>query len=161
MLTAEPIKSPTLKARCEGSVSQDSSVVVEVRNLKKSYGQQLAVKDVSFSFHGGEVLGLAIHSTRLFQTGWFVESLLTQTVIIHIIRTNRIPFLQSWPSWPLLLMSTLIMSIGIAIPFTSLGSYLGFVPLPPLYWLLLAISMVCYVAVTQLVKMWLLKRRWI
>lgn len=58
MLTAAPTETLTLKARREGSVSQDSSVVVEVRNLKKSYGQQLAVKDVSFSFHGGEVLGL-------------------------------------------------------------------------------------------------------
>ena len=75
----------------------------------------------------------AAHSTRLFQTGWFVESLLTQTVIIHIIRTNRIPFLQSCPSWPLLVMSAINMAIGIATPFTVLGDKLGFIPLPPLY----------------------------
>ena len=66
-----------------------------------------------------------------------MESLLTQTLIIHIIRTNKIPFLQSRPSWPLMVMSVCIMAIGIAIPFTPLGAYLGFTALPPLYWPLL------------------------
>jgi Mg2+-importing ATPase len=97
----------------------------------------------------------------LFQTGWFVESLLTQTLIIHIIRTNRIPFLQSHSSWPLLVMSAIIIAIGIAIPYSPLGDYLGFTPLPPLYWPLLAISLLCYVVLTQVVKMWLLQRKWI
>ena len=100
----------------------------------------------------------AAHSASLFQTGWFVESLLTQTLIIHVIRTNKIPFLQSRPSWPLLVMSVLIMAIGIAIPFTPLGSYLGFTALPPLYWPLLALTLVCYVVLTQGVKTWLLRR---
>lgn len=103
----------------------------------------------------------AAHSASLFQTGWFVESLLTQTLIIHIIRTNKIPFLQSRPSWPLLVMSSVIMAIGIAIPFTPLGGYLGFTALPPLYWPLLALSLLCYVVLTQVVKMWLLKQKWI
>lgn len=103
----------------------------------------------------------AAHSTRLFQTGWFVESLLTQTVIIHIIRTNRIPFLQSWPSWPLLVMSISIMAIGIAIPFTVLGDYLGFIPLPPLYWPLLGLTLLGYIVLTQTVKMLLLRKLWI
>src|SRR4029079_13659511 len=96
----------------------------------------------------------AAHSASLFQTGWFVESLLTQTLIIHIIRTNRIPFLQSRASWPLLVMSALIMAIGIAIPYSPLGDYLGFTPLPVLYWPLLALSLLCYVVLTQVVKMW-------
>jgi P-type Mg2+ transporter len=103
----------------------------------------------------------AAHSARLFQTGWFVESLLTQTLIIHIIRTNKIPFLQSRPSWPLLVMSSVIMAIGIAIPFTPLGTYLGFTAIPPLYWPLLVLSLLCYVVLTQVVKMWLLKQKWI
>jgi len=103
----------------------------------------------------------AAHSASLFQTGWFVESLLTQTLIIHVIRTNKIPFLQSRPSWPLLVMSSVIMAIGIAIPFSPLGDYLGFTPLPQLYWPLLALTLLCYVALTQSVKMWLLKRKWI
>jgi Mg2+-importing ATPase len=103
----------------------------------------------------------AAHSESLFQTGWFVESLLTQTLIIHIIRTNKIPFLQSRPSWTLLVMSSVIMAIGIAIPFTPLGDYLGFTALPSLYWPLLALSLLCYVVLTQVVKMWLLKQKWI
>jgi P-type Mg2+ transporter len=103
----------------------------------------------------------AAHSASLFQTGWFVESLLTQTLIIHIIRTNKIPFLQSRSSWPVLVLSLVIMAIGIAIPFSPLGDYLGFTPLPPLYWLLLALSLLCYVVLTQLVKMWLLQKHWI
>lgn len=103
----------------------------------------------------------AAHSARLFQTGWFVESLLTQTIIIHIIRTNRIPFLQSWPSWPLLVLSGIIMVIGLGIPFSSLGDYLGFIPLPTMYWPLLAISLLCYIVLTHVVKMWLLERAWI
>jgi len=103
----------------------------------------------------------AAHSASLFQTGWFVESLLTQTLIIHIIRTNRIPFLQSRSSWPLIVMSACIMAIGVAIPFTWLGSYLGFRALPPLYWPLLGATLVCYVVLTQTVKMWLLRKTWI
>lgn len=100
-------------------------------------------------------------SESLFQTGWFVESLLTQTMIIHIIRTNRIPFLQSWPSWPLFVTSLGIMGAGIAIPFTPLGTYLGFTPLPWLYWPLLGLTLVSYVCLTQVVKTWLLHRKWI
>jgi len=103
----------------------------------------------------------AAHSASLFQTGWFVESLLTQTLIIHIIRTNRIPFLQSIASWPLLVMSVVIMATGIAMPFTPVGTYLGFTPLPNLYWPLLGITLLCYVVLTQLVKRWLLRRKWI
>jgi len=103
----------------------------------------------------------AAHSQSLFQTGWFVESLLTQTLIIHVIRTNKIPFFQSRPSWPLIAMSVVIMSIGLAIPLTPLGHYLGFTALPGLYYPLLALTLLCYVVLTQLVKTWLLRKRWI
>ena len=103
----------------------------------------------------------AAHSASLFQTGWFVESLLTQTLIIHVIRTNKIPFLQSRSSWPVMVMSLVIMAVGIAIPFSPLGRYLGFSPLPGLYWPLIAATLLCYVLLTQGVKMWLLRRRWI
>ncbi|MEX2112218.1 MAG: magnesium-translocating P-type ATPase, partial [Pirellulales bacterium] len=94
----------------------------------------------------------AVRSASVFQTGWFVESLLTQTLIIHIIRTNKIPFLQSRSSWPLMVMSLCIMVTGITIPFTQLGTYLGFSALPPLYWPLLALTLLCYVTLTQMVK---------
>lgn len=103
----------------------------------------------------------AAHSASLFQTGWFVESLLTQTIIIHIIRTNKIPFLQSRASWPLMVMTVTIMGLGIALPYTDLGTYLGFTPLPLLYWPLLAITLLSYITLTQLVKTWLLRRHYI
>ena len=103
----------------------------------------------------------AAHSASLFQTGWFVESLLTQTIIIHIIRTKKIPFLQSRPSWPLAIMSACIIAVGIALPLTPLGPYLGFTALPPLYWPLLALTLLCYVLLTQGVKTWLVRRKWI
>jgi Mg2+-importing ATPase len=103
----------------------------------------------------------AAHSASLFQTGWFVESLLTQTLIIHVIRTNKIPFVQSRSSQPLMLMSLLVMAIGVAIPFSPLGTYLGFTRLPALYWPLLALTLLCYTVLTQGVKMWLLHRKWI
>jgi Mg2+-importing ATPase len=97
----------------------------------------------------------------LFQTGWFVESLLTQTLIIHVIRTNKIPFLQSRPSATLLWTGVLIMATGTLLPFTALGRYLGFSALPALYWPYLAGTLLCYVVLTQLVKAWLLRHRWI
>jgi Mg2+-importing ATPase len=97
----------------------------------------------------------------LFQTGWFVESMVTQTLIIHIIRTNRIPFLQSMASWPVIATSTAIIAIGMWLPSSPVGEYLGFTPLPGLYWPLLALTLFCYVLLTQVVKMWLIHRKWI
>src|SRR4029078_11425447 len=103
----------------------------------------------------------ALERAPLFQTGWFVESLLTQTLIIHVIRTNKIPFIQSRASWPLIATSAAIMAIGILLPMTRLGTYLGFVELPPLYCPLLALTLVSYMALTQGVKTWLVHRKWI
>jgi P-type Mg2+ transporter len=104
---------------------------------------------------------VAAHSASLFQTGWFVESLLTQTLIIHVIRTNKIPFLQSRASRPVLGMGLLIISVGVVLPFLGVGRYLGFTALPGRYWPLLALTLACYLGLTQGVKMWLLRRRWI
>jgi len=100
----------------------------------------------------------AAASASLFQTGWFVESLLTQTLIIHVIRTHKIPFLQSRSSWPLIATTVMIMSVGVAIPFSPLGPYLGFRTPPPLYWPLLGLTLACYLALTQAVKAWLVRR---
>ena len=96
----------------------------------------------------------------LFQTGWFVESLLTQTLIIHIIRTNRIPLLESRASWPLIVTTAIVMMIGMWLPFSPLGPALGFKELPPLYWPLLLLTLVGYVGLTVLVKGWLYWRGW-
>ena len=97
----------------------------------------------------------------LFQTGWFVESLMTQTLIIHVIRTNKIPFLQSRPSWPLVATTAAVMGIGVWLPVSPLARALGFVKLPALYWPVLALTLLCYLALTQIVKHLLLRRRWI
>jgi Mg2+-importing ATPase len=97
----------------------------------------------------------------LFRTGWFVESLLTQTLIIHVIRTNRIPFLQSRASTPLLFTTAIIMAVGVWLPTSSLGPLLGFAPLPWLYWPALAATLLAYMALTQCVKSWLLRRGWL
>lgn len=95
----------------------------------------------------------------LFQTGWFVESLLTQTLIIHIIRTARIPFAESHASPALITTTVIICAVGILLPFTRAGSALGFVPLPVLYWPFVASILLAYAVLTQSVKTWFV-RRW-
>ena len=94
----------------------------------------------------------------LFQSGWFVESLLTQTFIIHIIRTAKIPFLESRASAALITTTIVVGAVGIALPFTWLGSFLGFVPLPPAYWMALCLILVSYVTLTHFVKTWFIRR---
>jgi Mg2+-importing ATPase len=98
------------------------------------------------------------HNPALFHTGWFVESLFTQTLIIHVIRTNKIPFIQSRASWPLILTSVIIVAVGAWLIVSPLANTLGFVPLPPLYWLLLAIMLLGYAILTQMVKTWFTSR---
>lgn len=101
------------------------------------------------------------YAAALFHTGWFVESLMTQTLIVHVIRTNLIPFIQSRASWQLTMTTLLIMAIGAYLPVSPLGAFLGFVPLPPLYWVMLVATLLCYLGLTQIVKTWLLKKRWV
>jgi Mg2+-importing ATPase len=97
----------------------------------------------------------------LFQTGWFVESLMTQTLIIHVIRTNRIPFVQSRASTPLIATTIAIMIVGVLLPISPVAPYLGFVPLPGLYWPILVLTLLLYMALTQLAKVALRRRGWI
>jgi P-type Mg2+ transporter len=101
----------------------------------------------------------AWHDPALFQTGWFVESLLTQTLIIHIIRTARVPFIQSRASTPLIATTVIICAIGATLPFTAIGAALGFKPLPPLYWPIVLSFLVSYGVLTHFVKVWFF-RRW-
>jgi len=103
----------------------------------------------------------AAHSASLFETGWFVESLITQALVIHVIRTNKLPFVQSRASRPVIVTGLLIVAGGIALPFSPVGRWLGFTPLPSSYWPILAVTLVCYLILTQGVKSWLLRRRWI
>ncbi len=94
----------------------------------------------------------------LFQTGWFVESLMTQTFIIHIIRTNRIPFLQSRASWPLTMTTFLIVGLGAWLPFSPMANALGFTPPPPAYWFYLFGLLLLYLVITQIIKTWFVKK---
>jgi P-type Mg2+ transporter len=98
------------------------------------------------------------YAAALFHTGWFVESLMTQTLIIHVIRTNLIPFIQSRASWQLTLTTVIIMAFGAYIPYSPLATSLGFVPLPALYWPLLLLTLLCYVGLTQVIKTWLVRK---
>lgn len=88
----------------------------------------------------------------LFQTGWFVESLFTQTLVIHVIRTARVPFLQSRSSWQLAGMTALVMAVGAWLPASPFAASLGLVALPGAYWGYLAATVAAYVALVQLVK---------
>jgi Mg2+-importing ATPase len=100
----------------------------------------------------------AWNNPALFQTGWFVESIFTQTLIIHVIRTKKIPFIQSRASWPLIVTSLIIVTVGAWLTVSPLAGTLGFVTLPPSFWLYLVGLMVGYVILTQLVKTWFYHR---
>ena len=86
---------------------------------------------------------------------------MTQMLIVHVIRTNLITFIQLRASWQLTTTTIIIIAIAAYLAFSPLATFLGFVPLPPLYWMLLLLTLVCYVALSQVVKVWLLKKSWI
>lgn len=94
----------------------------------------------------------------LFQTGWFVESLLTQTLIVHIIRTKRIPFVGSRASLPMTLATLLVMLVGIWLPYAPFAADLGMVPLPAAYWGWITVFLLSYAALTHTVKTWFFRR---
>lgn len=99
-----------------------------------------------------------VEHQALFQTGWFVESLMTQTLIVHVIRTAKVPFFQSWASLPMLLITASVMAVGMYLPFSPLAPSLGFVPLPAVYFLWLFSILTCYCVLTQFVKIWFIKK---
>ncbi|EUD08535.1 magnesium-translocating P-type ATPase [Providencia alcalifaciens] len=84
----------------------------------------------------------------LFQSGWFVEGLLSQTLVVHMLRTQKIPFIQSTAALPVLLTTGIIMALGLYIPFSSFGTMIGLQPLPMEYfpWLVLTLVSYCFVA---------------
>ena len=98
------------------------------------------------------------HNPALFHTGWFVESLLTQTLIVHVIRSRKMPFLQTRASMALMLTTLTIMVVGIFIVTSKIGHMLGFVPLPLLYWPAVVLILIFYVVTTQVVKTWYIKK---
>ncbi|WP_218965405.1 magnesium-translocating P-type ATPase [Snodgrassella alvi] len=95
---------------------------------------------------------------NLFHSGWFVEGLLSQTLVVHMLRTRKIPFVQSTAALPVLLMTVLIMAIGIYIPFSPISGWIGLTPLPWQYFPWLVLTLGCYCVVTQTVKRWYIRR---
>lgn len=88
----------------------------------------------------------------LFQTGWFVESMWTQTLVIHMLRTEKLPFAQSRASVPVALLSLAGIALVTAIPFTPLAAPLEMAALPPVYFLLLGMVVLGYMALVTVVK---------
>ncbi|WP_118974279.1 magnesium-translocating P-type ATPase [Taibaiella koreensis] len=94
----------------------------------------------------------------LFQSGWFIEGLLSQTLIVHMIRTRKIPFIQSWASAPVVALTSLIMLTGMIIPFSPFAAALKMQPLPLSYFPWLLAILTAYCLLTQLIKTWYIKK---
>jgi Mg2+-importing ATPase len=107
----------------------------------------------------GVMLGIFHAAPALFQSGWFVESLLTQTLIIFAIRTRRIPFFRSRASWPLTVTSLAVVVVGATLPFTPLARVFGFVPLPPAFFAILLVMIATYLLLVELGKTLFFRRR--
>lgn len=94
----------------------------------------------------------------LFQSGWFIEGLLSQTLIIHMIRTRKVPFIQSWAAAPVIALTSLIMVIGILLPFSPFAQALHMQPLPIAYFPWLISILLGYCLLTQQVKNWFIRK---
>ena len=100
----------------------------------------------------------SVEHQALFQSGWFIEGLLSQTLVVHMLRTQKIPFIQSTAALPVLLTTGLVMALGIYIPFSPLGALVGLQPLPWEYFPWLAATLVSYCVVAQLMKRFYIRR---
>lgn len=100
----------------------------------------------------------SVEHQALFQSGWFIEGLLSQTLVVHMLRTQKIPFIQSTAALPVLLTTGLVMALGIYIPFSPLGVLVGLQPLPWEYFPWLAATLVSYCVVAQLMKRFYIRR---
>jgi Mg2+-importing ATPase len=97
------------------------------------------------------------HQT-LFQTAWFVESLISQTLVVHMIRTPKIPFIQSWASRPVIVLTSAIMLLGLYLPFSPFAASLKMQPLPFGFFPWLFGILLCYCVLTQFVKVWFIRK---
>ncbi|HML33346.1 magnesium-translocating P-type ATPase [Sporomusa sphaeroides] len=108
--------------------------------------------DLANHFSGAELLRMQANYTALFQAGWFVESMWSQTLVIHMIRTPKIPFIQSRASAPLTLLTFVGVAVVTVIPFTGFGRDLGFLPLPSAYFFYLIPCIILYMALATSIK---------
>lgn len=100
----------------------------------------------------------SVEHQALFQSGWFVEGLLSQTLIVHMIRTRKIPFIQSRSSWQVGCLTAIIIAIGLFIPFSSFGGAIGLQPLPLSYFPWLLGILLSYCVLTQVIKNWYISK---
>ncbi|MCC8189279.1 MAG: magnesium-translocating P-type ATPase [Planctomycetes bacterium] len=94
----------------------------------------------------------------LFQAGWFVESMWTQSLVVHMIRTPKIPFIQSWASWPVMSLSLAGIAVLTAIPFTRFGALIGLAPLPESFFGWLALTVLGYMLLVTIFKRIFIRR---
>ena len=94
----------------------------------------------------------------LFQSGWFIEGLLSQTLVVHMLRTRKIPFIQSTAAWPVTMMTIIVIVLGIYVPFSPLGTLVGLEPLPLSYFPWLVATLFSYCCVAQLMKTLYIRR---
>ena len=120
-----------------------------VRRFMLLFGPISSVFD--FATFGVMLFVFSAHAS-LFQTGWFVESLATQTLVIFVIRTRRIPFVRSRPGRALATTSIAAVVVAALLPFTPAAWWLGFQPLPPLYFAVLGAMVAVYLALAETAK---------
>lgn len=111
---------------------------------------------------GGDFIHLThpnqMYFIALFQSGWFIESLWSQTMVLHALRTAKIPFIQSSASAVLTITTSLCIVIGTVIPFTPIGKSLGLTAVPDSYWIWLVITIFSYLALATVVKSTYIRR---
>jgi Mg2+-importing ATPase len=106
-----------------------------------------------FDFLTFGVLLIAVGANEhQFQTGWFIESLFTQVLVVLVIRTRLSPFWHSRPSRPLTIAILAALTAAVLIPLSPLAPTLGFAPLPPVFWLLLVVLVTAYLALVEFIK---------
>lgn len=116
---------------------------------------------ITFAFMWFVLGANSIAQKTLFQSGWFVVGLLTQTLIVHMIRTAKMPFVDSRASMPLMVMTCAIIALGVAIPMSPFAHYFKLQALPPLYFLFLPAVVLAYMGMVQAMKSFYIHRyRW-
>ena len=107
---------------------------------------------LSSHFSGAELAAMQQHYVALFQAGWFVESMWSQTLVIHMIRTPKLPFIQSWASAPVTVLTGMGIALLTLVPFTAFGAAIGFDALPAVYFAYLVPCILLYMALATLLK---------
>ena len=126
-----------------------------VRNFMVAFGPVSSIFDFLTFF---VLIFVFKASAPLFQTAWFIESLFTQTLVIFAIRTTKIPFYRSKPGKLLVLNIMVILGLALVLPFTFVGNFFSFVALPAKFLLILAVFIIAYLGLVELMKIWFYRR---